>query len=284
MTDSDNQVISTPRSFRTVVYTGSVVLLCVWTIILCTYVLAHVHVGHGHGWAYETLAEANYTLSMLITFIMLPISVVVPPIFLRRSIRLIVSLCINLTTIFLLLMYIVLGIVWAFISPTSVLLTNLLSLSVQLVTSMILLSCMILILKIRIERYRMKVATKVYSAVGLNQGLHHASLVFIVFGAALLSTLGEGISKNTNTSSLTYPSMLPLFLSTLLLLVQVKHYTRTHRGWYTLTGAKRKVELYIRQYPLSELEKELVSEKKLTDRLIEGAFTVNIYNRPSWAC
>ena len=46
----------------------------------------------------------------------------------------------------------------------------------------------------------------------------------------------------------------------------------------------KKVKLYIRQFPLSELEKELLSEKKLTERLIEGAFTATIYSRPAWSC
>ena len=32
---------------------------------------------------------------------------------------------------------------------------------------------------------------------------------------------------------------------------------------------------------MSELEKELVSEEKLTERLIEGAFTASIYTRPA---
>ena len=195
-----------------------------------------------------------------------------------------VSLCLHLGTGFLLTMYMMTGNIWATLCPTSVLLTKMMNLAVQLVTSLMVLCCVTIMLKIRIRRFQEKVPTGVYSAMGLDQALHHASLVFLTFGAAFLSTLGGGMSVNTNTSSITYPSMLTLFLVNMLLLVQVKHYTRTHVGWYTLSRAKRRVEHYIRQYPLSELERELVNEKKLTARVIEGAFTASIYDRPVWAC
>ena len=62
------------------------------------------------------------------------------------------------------------------------------------------------------------------------------------------------------------------------------HYTRTHMGWFPHSRVVKKVKLYIRQFPLSELEKELVDEKKLTERLIEGAFTASIFTSPAWSC
>ena len=272
------------NSFRTLVYTASVIILLVCSLSLAAYVLDHVHGVAYEGLVYENMAGVNYLLAMLITFIMLPLFVILPAMFLRRRVRLMVSLCLNVGTGFLLTMFMMTGIIWAALCPTSVLLTKMMNLAVQLVTSLMLLCCVTTLLKIRIRRYQEKVPTGVYSAVGLDQGLHHASLVFLTFGAAILATLGEGMSANTNTSSITYPSMLTLFLVNMLLLVQVKHYTRTHVGWYTLSRAKKRVEHFIRQYPLSELERELVNEKKLTARVIEGAFTASIYDRPVWAC
>lgn len=271
------------NSFRTLIYTASSILLVVWSLSLAAYVLDHFHGVAYEGLVYENMAEVNYLLAMLITFIMLPLCVILPPLFLRRRVRLMVSLCLHLVTGFLLTMHMMTGIIWASLCPISVLLTKIMNLTVQLGTSLMLLCCVTIMLKIRIRRYQEKVPTGEYSAVGLDQGLHHASLVFLTFGAALLSTSGEGISENTNTSSIAYPSMLTLFLVTLLLLVQVKHYTRTHVGWFTLSRAKRRVEHYIRLYPLSELERDLVTEKKLTARVIEGAFTASIYDRPAWA-
>ena len=145
-----------------------------------------------------------------------------------------------------------------------------------------LLSCLSIMTLVRIRNYQGKVPTTINSAVGSNQGLLHVSHVFLVVGAALLSAMGEGLS--TSTFSTLYTSMLPPFLFTLLFMVQVMHYTRTHIGWFTQSRAVKKVKLYIRQFPLSELEKELLSEKKLTERLIEGAFTASIYPRPAWSC
>ena len=267
------------RSFRTIAFTTSVILLVVWMNTLNTYVLVHVfEANHYADFGYEALGEVNYALAMI------PTSAVLLAVFVKVKTRIIVSLTVNISTSILLFAYMVTGTVWAFICPTSLLLTNLINLSVQLVSSVILLCSMVYMSKMRLRRYRKKAVPGVYSAVGVDQGLHHASHVFAVFGAALLSTLGEGMSKNRHTYSLTYTSMLPLFLGTLLFVVQVKHYTRTHVGWFNQSMAKKRVNHYLKQYPLTELEKELVNEKKLTAKIIEGAFTVNIYDRPSWAC
>ena len=288
MTDHDagpSKQETVDRSFRTIAFTTSVILLVVWTTALNFHVVVHVldATFEAH-FRYETLGEANYALAMFITFIMIPTSAIIPVVFVKRRTRMIVSITVNVSTSILLIVYNVTGIAWACICPTSLLLKNLINLSVQFVSSAILLYCMVYMSKMRIRRYKEKAVPGVYSAVGVDQGLHHASHVFAVFGAALLSTLGEGMSKNRHTYSLTYPSMLPLFLGTLLFVVQMKHYTRTHVGWFNLPRVKKKTNIYLKQYPLTELERELVNEKKLTARIIEGAFTVKIYDRPSWAC
>jgi len=275
---------SPPVSFRTLAYTVSVIMLVAWTISETSYVLDHVHAKDvmNKDQLYLSIGEVNHLLAMLVTFIMLPITVILPPLFIRRKIRLTVSLTVNLVTCLVLIMKLVTGLIWMAVCPTSILLTNLLKLSVQLLTSTILLSCLSIMTKIRIRNYQGKVPTTINSAVGSNQGLLHVSHVFLVVGAALLSALGEGLG--TSTSSILYTGMLPPFLFSLLFVVQVMHYTRTHVGWYTHSRAVKKVKLYIRQFPLSELEKELLNEKRLTERLVEGAFTASIYTRPAWSC
>jgi len=273
------------RSFRTIAFTTSVIFLMVWMFSLNTFVLVHVLDESLYAdFGYETLGEVNYALAMFVTVNMIPTSVFLPVVFVKSKTRVLVSLAINMSTSILLIAYMVTAIVWAFICPTNLLLTNLIILAVQLLSSSILLYCMVYMSKMRMRRYKKEAVPGVYSAVGVDQGLHHASHVFAVFGAALLSTLGEGISNNRHTYSLTYPSFLPLLYGFLLLVVQMKHYTRTHVGWFNMPRAKKRVDSYLRQYALTELEKELVNEKKLTSRIIEGLFTVKIYGRPSWAC
>jgi len=273
------------RSFRTIAFTTSVVFLGLWVFSLNTYVLAHVLNENDHeGFGYETLGQVNYALAMFVTINMIPSSAVLPLVFVRRKTRMIVSLFINMSTSILLIVYMVTAIVWAFICPTNLLLTNLINLAVGFLSSAILLCCMVYMSKMRMRRYKKKAVSGVYSAVGLDQGLHHASHVFKVFGAALLSTLGEGIGSHSHTHSLIYPSFLIVLYGTLLFVVQMKHYTRTHVGWFNLARAKKRVDRYLRQYALSELEKELVNEKKMTSRIIEGLFTVKIYGRPPVPC
>ena len=227
------------------------------------------------------MGEVNHLLDMLVTFIMLPITVILPPLFIRRRIRLTTSLSINLVSCLVLIMKLVTGLVWIVVCPTSILLTNLLKLCVQLLTTIMLLSCLSIMTMVRIRNYQGNVPTTINSAVGSHQGLLHVSHVFLLVGAALLSAMGEGLG--TSTPSTLYTSMLPPFLFSLLFVVQVMHYTRSHMGWYTHSRTVKTVKLYIRQFPLSELEKELVDEKNLTERLLEGAFTTSIYTRPAWS-
>ena len=282
---STAETISPPVSFRTLAYTVSVVFLVVWMISLVAYVLDHVSDKDlvNQGQLHQSMGEVNHLLAMLVTFIMLPITVVLPPLFIRRKIRLRMTLSVNLVSCLVLILYLVTGLVWAILCPTSILLINLLKLATQLVTTIMLLACLSIMSMTTIRKYQGKVPTIMDSAVGTHQGLHHVSHVFLVVGAALLSAMGEGLGTSKASTSTVYTSMLPFFLSTMLLVVQVKHYTRSHVGWYTHSRAMKRVRCYIRQFPLSELEKELVSEKKLTGRLIEGAFTASIYHRPAWS-
>ena len=270
-------------SFRTLAYTLSVIFLGVWMISLSSIVLGLIVAPGEQGELNESIADANQVLAMLIIFIMLPISVMLPPLFIRRKIRLTMALLANIVTSFLLMMYLLTALIWACVSPPHIVLTKLLTLAVELVTTIMLLSCMFIMSTTRIRSYQDKVPSPIYSAVGLHQGLHHTSHVFLVVGAALLSALGECLSNNKTTSSQAYTGLLPLFLFTLLFVVQVRHYTITHMGWFTRSRAMERVKLYIRQYPLSELEKELVNEKKLAKKLIDGAFTATIYSRPAWS-
>lgn len=280
MTHTSETASSPPVSFRTLAYTVSVIFLVVWMISLTSYILDNIHDENVEyqDQLYLFVGEVNHLLAMLVTFIMLPITTILPPLFIRRKIRLTMSLSVNLVTSLVLMMKLVTGLVWMVVCPTSILLTNLLKLSVQLLATIMLLSCLSIMTMVRIRNYQGKVPTIINSAVGSHQGLLHVSHVFLVVGAALLSGMG------TSTSSTLYTSMLPPFLFSLLFVVQVMHYTRTHIGWFTQSRAVKKVKLYIRQFPLSELEKELLSEKKLTERLIEGAFTASIYTRPAWSC
>ena len=276
--------ISSPLiSYRTLAYTVAVIFLVVWMISLTSYALDHIHDENVEylNQLYLSMGEVNHLLAMLVTFIMLPITVILPPLFIRRKIRLTMSLTVNLLTCLVLIMELVTGLVWMVVCPTSILLTNLLKPSLQLLTTIMLLSCLSIMTMVRIRNYQGNVPTTINSAVGSHQGLLHVSHVFLVVGAALLSAMGEGLG--TSTPSTLYTSMLFPFLFSLLFVVQVMHYTRTHMGWFTHSRTVKKVKLYIRQFPLSELEKELVDEKNLTERLLEGAFTTSIYTRPAWS-
>ena len=78
--------------------------------------------------------------------------------------------------------------------------------------------------------------------------------------------------------------MLPLFLFTLLLLIQIRHYTVSHINYFTRQRAAVRVQQFIEEYAMSKLEQDIRHEKKLTSRLIEGIFSVNMYSRGLCPC
>ena len=275
------ETMTTPHpstSYRTLAYTGSVGFLLVWMVVLAAYHINHIEekiISVG------VVGEVNHLLGALATSVLLPLTVVLPPVFHNRKTRLKMSLCLNLVTCLVLMVYLVTGVVWAIMCPICILMINLLVLSTQQLTTIMLLACLTTLSRTTIRKYQGVGVTGIDSAVGTNQSLRHGSQVFLVVGTALLSSVGEGLDSDRATSSTEYSAMLPFFLITLLLVVQVKHYTRSHVGWFTRRRATKRVSRYIKHYPLSELEKDLLCEKKLAEKLIEGAFTANIYPRPS---
>ena len=65
-------------------HTVSVIFLVVW---MTSYVLDHIH---DEGAVYQdqlylSMGEVNHLLAMQVTFIMLPITVILPPLFIRRN-------------------------------------------------------------------------------------------------------------------------------------------------------------------------------------------------------
>ena len=207
--NSISKIASPLISYRTLAYTVAVIFLVVWMISLTSYALDHIHDENVEylNQLYLSMGEVNHLLAMLVTFIMLPITVILPPLFIRRKIRLTMSLTVNLLTCLVLIMELVTGLVWMVVCPTSILLTNLLKPSLQLLTTIMLLSCLSIMTMVRIRNYQGNVPTTINSAVGSHQGLLHICHVFLVEGATLLSAMGEGLG--TSTSFSLYTSMLP---------------------------------------------------------------------------
>ena len=66
--------------------------------------------------------------------------------------------------------------------------------------------------------------------------------------------------------------LLPISLFNMLLLVQLRHYAISHTGFYTRQRAIKRIDEFVREYPLTEYEKELM-KKPLTERVIMNMLT-----------
>ena len=141
----------------------------------------------------------------------------------------------NCTGVLLCVLHVVSAVVWAVLAPSSLLLDRLVVMVLQEVLAFLLLICLVLLSKVRLQR-RLHVNTSEDS----NQDIEHVSQIFLVFVSGLLS-VGEGgltdcdrrISCESVVVSPEFSAVLPLFLLTLMMVVQLRHYTDTHIGFFT---------------------------------------------------
>ena len=80
------------------------------------------------------------------------------------------------------------------------------------------------------------------------------------------------------SSSSVAAGLLPMVLFTLLLVVQLRHYSRSHVGFFTRQRAAEHTRRFISDFPLSPLERTLLREKTVEARLIHASFTVPVYS------
>lgn len=260
-------------SFRTLAYTGSVVFLAIWMIVLASWVFAKSRI--------QTLGDINYLLAMLITYFMLPLTVILPPVFRKWRTRVKVSIALNLVTSLILVLLVVTALSWAVVQPVVVVMYNMLVLSMGLLVVLMLLASLFIMSWTKFKKFQLgNLEGSDYVQVvpvGRYQALHHGSQVLLVVGAALLSTVGNGLEDgHPNSQGYT----VPCFIGFLLFVVQLRHYTKSHMGWFNRNRTKKQILKYVKQYPLTEIEKKLVNEKRHAARIIEGTFTATLYPRP----
>ena len=77
--------------------------------------------------------------------------------------------------------------------------------------------------------------------------------------------------------------LIPLSLLTMLILVQLRHYATSHIGFYTRQRAIAKVDKFVREFPLTKLEKDRIM-KPQTERIINNLLTKPLYPRNLCPC
>ena len=284
---SDSQV-NNEVSYRTVAYTAATLALTVWLVSL-NLLLINEAVNKNVSGFHKMLPVINSFLGKLNTFTVVPLAIILPPVFLRKVLRLRVCLVLYSVGGLLSVLHILSAMVWTTQASTTALLHRLVFVTVQEMFAVITLICFSILALVRLNK------TEKLGGHCMNvsdQILMHVSQIVLVFVSALLVVDGRGLDyceeRDACPSSVgdspEFAGVSPMLLLTLLLVVQLRHYTMCHTGYYTRQRAVEHTRQYIQDYSLSPLEKDLLHEKAQTSRIINGIFTVNIYPRGLCPC
>ena len=269
-----------PTSFRTLAYTFLAGCLAIWGLIVSFVVFENwvTELDQNDSKTYKGIGEASHFLTMFVTFFLLPIVELLPTLFTQTRARMLTYFVLTFLTGVILLCSLVLTVIWAFIRPKHFVLENILNLVCQLHSILIYLGCLISLATLRLRMYRGTLPfDSLRDPISFAQSTEHPSHLFLVVGVAFQIASGEGLSSSDLSVSQIFPMMLPLYMFSMLGVVQVRHYTKTHVGWFTERKAKERMNQFTRQYSMTPLEKELANEKMLTEVVIDAVFTKSVY-------
>ena len=83
------------------------------------------------------------------------------------------------------------------------------------------------------------------------------------------------------TSSSSFSAMLPISVFMMLLLVQLRHYTVSHVGYFTRRRAVLYMDSFVKDFNISFLDREQRRRRQRAQRLIDNIFTLPLY--PSYS-
>ena len=280
--------VNSETSYRTVACTAATLALSVWLISL-NLLLINEAVSKNVSGFHNMLAVINSFLGKLYIFTVVPLAIILPPVFLRKVLRRRVCLVLYSVGGLLSVLHILSAMVWTTQVSTTALLHRLVFVIVQEILALITAICFSIMALVRLKKTE-KLGGHCLSVS--DQILMHVSQIVLVFVSALLVVDGRGLDycedRDTCPSlvgdSPEFADVSPMLLLTLLLVVQLRHYTMCHTGYYTRQRAVEHTRQYIQDYSLSPLEKDLLHEKTLTSRIINGIFTVDIYPRGLCPC
>ena len=261
---------------RTLAYTTTVGLLVFWTVAINIALLKDAASGDsGASDNFLTWADVNQVSRSLVTCLVTPLTITVPPIFRHHTLRLAVCLALNILGLLLLCLHLLSGLVWAAMVPTNLLLNKLVVLVLQQILGLLLAACLVVLAFNQLSSWQLKRGLAITWAVP-QTGLH-ASHLLLVLVSAFLPALAN--LRHQGGASSEFSFFLPLCFFTQLLVVQLLHYTYNHVGLVTRQRAADRTRQFIDDFALTALEKELVHKKSHTERIIQGVFTAQIFSR-----
>jgi len=286
--EEDDEEFGKETVGRTFAYSASVLTQIFWMFVTTLLLISDNHHGHQAWWDIAYLVEdvegqatkpsispweaTNHATGKLIPCLLLPLLIIIPPIFRRRKYRVFSTLVLCSLGLLLQALHLISSLVWAAEAEIESLKVRVPELLLREVIAAVQAALLGFVLHTTYRAWREGKPANI--AVDINQScLHGAHVCLVVLSAVAV----------INSSSKFVSGLLPLSLFTMLLLVQLRHYATSHTGFFTRQRAISTINKFVKEFPLTKIEKDLI-KKPQTERVIDNMLTKPLYPRNLCPC
>jgi len=268
---------------RTFAYSASVLMQIFWMIITTLLLISDNHHGSKAWWDISKQEQAtkasinvweatNHAIGKLIPCLLLPLLIIIPPIFRRRKHRVLITLVLCSLGLLLQALHLISSLGWAVQAEEGSLKKGAPELLLREVIATVLAGLLGFVLHTTYCARKKGKPTNIATDFDKNC-LHGAHVCLVVLSAVAA----------IDSSSKFVSGILPLSLFTMLLLVQLRHYATSHTGFFTRHRAIKAMDKFTDEFPLTKFEKDLIRRPQ-TARVIDNMLTKPLYPRSLCPC
>jgi len=266
---------------RTFAYAVSVLAQMLW-IVITTLLLITDDEGHEseRAWwdsdpnkhSFDFWENMSHDTGKLLPCLLLPLLIIVPPIFSRRKHRVLSTLVLCGLGLLLGGLHLLSTLVWVVQAEQDALKRRAPELLLRELISVVLALLLAFVLHSTYRTWNQ--GKPANAAVDVNQCRLHGAYVCLV----VLSAVGV-----ITSSGKVVAEVLPLSLFTMLLLVQLRHYATSHTPFFTRSRAIVAIDKFTAEFSLTKIERDMI-KKPQTARVIDNMLTKPIFSKNLCPC
>jgi len=285
--DEDEEFVRETTVGRTFAYSASVLTQIFWMVITTLLLISDNHHGSKAWWDISYLLDeqeqavrpsigvweaTNHATGKLIPCLLLPLLIIIPPIFRRRRHRVLTTLVLCSLGLLLQALHLISSLAWALKAENGSLRMRTPELLLKEVIAAVLAALLGFVLHTTYRAWKKGKPTNIAMDIDKSY-LHGAHVCLVVLSAVAV----------IDSSSKFVSGILPLSLFTMLLLVQLRHYATSHTGFFTRHRAIKAMDKFTDEFALTKFEKDLI-RKPQTARVIDNMLTKPLYPRSLCPC
>lgn len=283
-TPSSDHRAEEAKTLRTFAYTTSAFVLLASEFVLVSLLASDLQsLRHEVEEMEETSlawSPTNLLVGKTFTCLLLPLLVLLPPVFAGRRPRLAANLLLCAAGLLLLLLHLLSAVCWAATSPHPLPCLSMLLQRGAVALLLALLLTLLLATTASTWRQAARPSNRATDAARSQEYVAQVSLVVLAPWILLGDKLGNSTSDSTSDS---FYAMVPISVFMMLLLVQLRHYTTSHVGYFTRRRAILHMDSFVKDFNISFLDREQRRRRQRVQRLIDNIFTLPLYpNYSPW--